>query len=371
MIKKTYDTTIKSNFKYEEVALLLMDAIADGKFSLGQQLPTENELAGEYGVTRRTLRKALDIVEDKGIISREKGRGTFVTQPDSSVQEKTHSLLFIGDYQAHLYKDIYCEITAECQHQQFSVVPFKPDIPLDDAERFKRLKELTAQADQIICCGPAFECVDSYNYKPSPVRIIHDQHVKHPGYYVKLDVQQALEVATGHLIDLGHKKIAFIGAAPDHSFDGIREFLPPVPYLTSYSGYRLAMEKADLELGPSLAFYGDMQTAERLSKPFLEKYLNEITAIVCETDFRAVGVFHTLQTLGAKVPDDISIIGIGNTPWSEAVSPAMTTVSFNEKEVARLAVTLCKQTPPDEPVCFSVLPKIIARNSTERVNIEK
>lgn len=58
----------------------LRSYIADGGFAQGERLPAERRLTDELGVTRATLRKALDTLERDGLISRHVGRGTFVAE---------------------------------------------------------------------------------------------------------------------------------------------------------------------------------------------------------------------------------------------------------------------------------------------------
>jgi GntR family transcriptional regulator len=63
---------------YEQVASEARTRIARGDWSEGDRLPSERELSIEYGVSRATLRQALDALENGGLITRHRGRGTFV-----------------------------------------------------------------------------------------------------------------------------------------------------------------------------------------------------------------------------------------------------------------------------------------------------
>jgi GntR family transcriptional regulator len=70
---------------YQSLAQLLRDAIARGEFSDGRRLPTEAQLTADYGVSRQTVRRALEELAAEGLIFRVRGRGTFTT-PLSSGQ---------------------------------------------------------------------------------------------------------------------------------------------------------------------------------------------------------------------------------------------------------------------------------------------
>jgi len=66
---------------YHQVKQLLLGAIESGQWSSNQQLPNESKLAEQFGVSKITLRQALQKLSDLGYIRREQGRGTFVSGP--------------------------------------------------------------------------------------------------------------------------------------------------------------------------------------------------------------------------------------------------------------------------------------------------
>ncbi len=64
---------------YRQVETILRDQIADGVLRPGDRLPSEEALRAQYGVSRGTLRQALEALERDGLVDRARGRGTFVT----------------------------------------------------------------------------------------------------------------------------------------------------------------------------------------------------------------------------------------------------------------------------------------------------
>jgi len=67
--------------KYRTIADDLTASIRAGTYAPGQALPPQRELSGTYGVTLATLRQALAVLQDGGLVSQQAGRGTFVTEP--------------------------------------------------------------------------------------------------------------------------------------------------------------------------------------------------------------------------------------------------------------------------------------------------
>lgn len=67
--------------QHQQLAATLLTQIADGTFSVGDRLPTEEELCAYHGLARGTVRRALGRIEDLGMISRRPGAGTIVISP--------------------------------------------------------------------------------------------------------------------------------------------------------------------------------------------------------------------------------------------------------------------------------------------------
>lgn len=63
---------------YEQIRQDIADTIADGTWTAGERLPSETELAVQFGVSQGTVRKALDALSARGIVQRRQGKGTFV-----------------------------------------------------------------------------------------------------------------------------------------------------------------------------------------------------------------------------------------------------------------------------------------------------
>jgi GntR family phosphonate transport system transcriptional regulator len=66
---------------WKQIALRIEADIAEGRLAPGARLPTENELADRFGVNRHTLRRALAMLTEQGLIEATPGRGTFVKEP--------------------------------------------------------------------------------------------------------------------------------------------------------------------------------------------------------------------------------------------------------------------------------------------------
>jgi GntR family transcriptional regulator len=71
---------------YQRIARSLLHEMAHGRLRAGDRLPTENELMRAHGVSRVTIRQALEVLRQRGLVERFAGRGSFVSRPpDASV----------------------------------------------------------------------------------------------------------------------------------------------------------------------------------------------------------------------------------------------------------------------------------------------
>jgi LacI family transcriptional regulator len=122
--------------------------------------------------------------------------------------------------------------------------------------------------------------------------------------------------ATKHLLQLGHKKIAYLTGPPATPWAHER-----------FEGYRRALREAGIELDDRLVFAAG-NTIEDGTKATLQM-LNENchpTAIQAVSDLVAIGCAETLLAQGFKIPTDISLIGFGNILMAEYYRVPLTTV---------------------------------------------
>ena len=77
---------------YGKIIAQLLENLASGKLKAGERLPTEQELADTYGVSRITSKRALDMLTRAGVIQRSRGRGSFVVKTLPNLDEVRREL---------------------------------------------------------------------------------------------------------------------------------------------------------------------------------------------------------------------------------------------------------------------------------------
>ena len=165
-------------------------------------------------------------------------------------------------------------------------------------------------------------------------------------------------LATQHLIDLGHRSIAFISGDPDHP-DAVERL----------RGYRAALEAAGLAYDAKLVIPGEFhEVSGLLAVDRLLERRQRFTAIFAANDQMAVGAVLGLHRRSLRVPEDVSVVGFDDLPSSLFSIPPLSTIHQPAYELGRLAASaLVKLLAGDKSTEELPGPRLIARESSRRL----
>jgi LacI family transcriptional regulator len=184
-----------------------------------------------------------------------------------------------------------------------------------------------------------------------------DSSRHYPGQVsVSADYSTAAYTAVRHLLELGHKDIAYIGNNEMHDF-----------YLQTFAGFQKAAMEAGLSLDMSRIQFGirDEQTLHDAVDGLIHSSTLP-TAFFCATDFYAVHTIERLHLAGLRVPEDVSVIGIDDTIISRFTVPALTTVRIDREALARRGFEVLSELLAGQPQQSIVIPSsdLVIREST-------
>lgn len=175
---------------------------------------------------------------------------------------------------------------------------------------------------------------------------------------VYIDEVKGAELATKHLIEQGHREIAFIGG-----HGGMMTTLQKV------KAFRSVMRAYGLDVPKEWVLHDDysMSAGQRLMNKLLEG-ARRPTAIFCVNDFTAVGAVKTAVRAGLRIPDDLSIIGFDDIPLATAIHPELTTISQKMETLGHTAVQVIHKLIAKEKVRKNTViePELIMRESVGR-----
>ncbi|MFQ4148006.1 LacI family DNA-binding transcriptional regulator [Arthrobacter sp. LAPM80] len=171
-----------------------------------------------------------------------------------------------------------------------------------------------------------------------------------------LAIDQGLvaELATQHLLDLGHESVWHL-AGPQNWIEAFARS----------EGWRNTLERAGKSVPPELQ--GDWSPESGYKNGLIAARIPDLTAIFSSSDEMSFGLIRALHESGRRIPGDISIVSVDNIALAEFSSPALTTVAQPFKLIGTLAVQrllhrLDSDQVPLPP--FAMVPELILRNST-------
>jgi DNA-binding LacI/PurR family transcriptional regulator len=187
--------------------------------------------------------------------------------------------------------------------------------------------------DGVILSGPRFddEALKLLEQEGFPT-VIMGQLPGVEGCSVDVDNCTAAQRAVGHLIQLGHRRIACITNAALY-YTAAEERL---------QGYRQALENAGIEYDPQLVRYGDFDpdSGYREMMNLLEQRSagnSAFTAAFVASDVVAYGAKAAIRDKGLNVPRQIALVGFDDVPISRYTDPPLTTVKLPAHELGRVA----------------------------------
>ncbi|ALF11835.1 catabolite control protein A [Parageobacillus thermoglucosidasius] len=191
---------------------------------------------------------------------------------------------------------------------------------------------LAKQVDGILFMGGNIteEHVNEFQKSPVPIVLAATIEPNNTIPSVNIDYEQAAFEAVAYLLEKGNKRVAYVTGLKD---DPINQ--------KKLAGYRRALETHGLTYDEELVIEGDNsydsgieayeKIAELAEKP---------TAIFAGTDEMALGVIHSAQDHGVRIPDQLEVIGFDNTRLATMVRPRLTTVMQPMYDIGAVAMRL-------------------------------
>ena len=187
------------------------------------------------------------------------------------------------------------------------------------------------QVDGVILIGTIFsdEHKDVLSTVEVPLVIVGQKLegyncVYHDDYHAEYDI-------TKLLLEKGRRKLVYIGVTEDDEAVG----------MTRYRGYRDAVIEQGLpELAERRVISGfDARDGYYAMETLLETY-NEIDGVVAATDTIASGAIKYLHKKGIKIPEDIMVVGQGDSKLAQIITPELSTVRYYYEESGRAAAKI-------------------------------
>lgn len=344
-----------------------------------EPLPSYQELSRRYGVSISTVQKAMGLLEESGVVHRMKRRGTFI-RPGGGAPEplplptrlRCVNVLFHENWGGEVFRIGHAESLAGCSealdHSQAKlrvVVPERADC-CDTL-----LSPVFPDAEQACLLMHAFDqpkVLEWLRARGVPFVVaahkVYNSDALPPHHSVAANKAKGAFDAAKHLLDLGHRRIGYIGTKRAGTSQSESEV---------YEGFRSALVCAGLFLTPGdfMEFHTDERArAVDAAHEFLSRRPLP-TAVMAQTDAIALALLDAARELHISVPGELSVVGFNDLPAAAASAPALTTVREPWRALARTATELLLRVAetPDAPYETVRLPcRLVVRASTASVS---
>lgn len=324
---------------YRQIYQTLRAEIASGRYPPGSQLPTEAEMMHRFGVSRATVRHALELLCREGLLVRIPAKGTFVRHQDTPATAPQLIALLALDVQLDFFSKIIRGAEQEAASYGYKLLVRSTD---NDAEKERQcLLELQSHVSGFII-APATGNQNHAHYGQLLVQgvpfVFVDRYL--PEFNVDTvtsDNVQGGYLATRHLLELGHRRIGVISARK------------ATTCLERLRGYRQALEEFGVPYDPSLVAqamgkrrdgWDEYLHQGRVQAQALLRLPQAPTALFAMNDLLAVGALRYLHEQGIRVPEEVAIVGYDGMELSDLVSPSLTTVEQQSLRMGAEAVRL-------------------------------
>jgi LacI family transcriptional regulator len=321
--------------------------IASGELKTGDQLPPIRLLAKRHGIHMHTVRVAYQRLEELGLVSIQRGRGTIVQAFDPLEiskrkqlgQSQTFAVLVPG---FNLVYQPFIEAVEQTAREN-SCLPlfsFCDDSP-EYADQFVN-KMIAKQTDGFIIASIGMTQVlgeGSVQHALPPIVFVDSPDMS--GDCVLCDNQQAAYLSTQHLLEHGHRQIGLITSPRD--WPNVAE---------CYQGYCAALEQYGIRLEPEIiaevddfqidsGYQGAMQLFQQKSYP---------SAVFTVSDSLAVGAIRALNQLGLSVPGQVALTSFNDSLYTTMTYPAITSSRFPAYQIGLEATKMLLKRIHQEPI---------------------
>lgn len=301
-------------------------AIRDGRFKPGAQLPSEQALMRAHGVSRITIRRALDELVRERLVYRVPGKGTFVAPTEPCPPDALAIRVMMGRVRPAdvFYHEVLDAIQEEAQRLGIRLVVER--MPGDEGPPRTVSPRGGPAAEGVLWVGYLAEAEqERLGRRPGPVVLVDTMRDDVTPAVMGDNVGGARQIAR-HVLDLGHRVILYMTVLDSSVTKRQRR-----------QGWEQALREAGRPPAPDLV----VPIAGPVTRSACESLWDRIertgaTAVCCANDGMAAQLMGFLLTRGIKVPGDLSVTGFDDVSIAEPLG--LTTVSVPRREMGRAAV---------------------------------
>ena len=354
--------------KYETVVFWVLDEIESGNLSYGDRLPSEKDLMEQFQVSRQTVRRALEVLAEKGTVEGRRGSGTYVAVNRRRREKREIRIAVMPTYvDTYIFPSIIRGIESVFSREgctlQLSVTNNTVERERMFLKEFLQSQSIDGLIAETVKSGlpsPNLELYESLEKSGIPVLFINSFYSELDIPHISLNDREAGYFAAKRPLDRGHTRVGGIFKADDGQGH------------LRYAGYTDALMERDIKVRGSKITWMDSEEIRDIEEEAgrILKRLKGCTACVCYNDEIANHLVGILEKAGLRVPRDISIVGIDNSSLAQFCSVPLTSVRNPVEELGRAAAErmVAKICRNQEMETEEFEPELVMRNSVRVIS---
>ncbi|MCX4322741.1 MAG: GntR family transcriptional regulator [Lachnospiraceae bacterium] len=353
--------------KYETLSQQLTELISRNLKEGITALPTETEIAEQYQVSRQTVRAALSLLREQGLIESRQGSGSYATGLSPNTERNLVPILVASSQEyiyPHLLTDIRTALAAK--GYQLQVHPTENDTSM---ERQILLSLLETPPRGVIVEGsksalptPNTDLYEKLKAVGTELLFLHNKYDALPDEIcIKDDNYYGGYLLANHLAELGHTRVAGIFKMDDKQ--------GPERYFGAFCCLRdqnVALSDKNVGWFHSTDVEGlEKRQDSRFLATFIKERLFDCTAVICYNDEIAYWLIKELSYAGIRVPRDVSVVCFDNTYLSELSKIRITTLTHKPHEMGSCVADTMIRMLQGIPVVSQELPWELVRKESD------
>lgn len=350
--------------KYQQLKEYLVKLIESNELTAGNKIPSENELADKFHISRHTVRRAISELVNEGVLTTTQGKGTFVNQGQRNTRQNLIIgviTTYIGDY---IFPSIIRGIDQVLSENGYSIALGCTNNLFDKErqclENFlnQDIKGLIVETTKSALPNPNLELYDEFRKRNIPVLFMHGSYKGYTASSIYEDDVEAGYIATKHLLELGHKKIGGIFKIDD------------IQGHSRYEGFCKAHREFGTGLNDKRVLWFDTNDLKykfsRQSGEIIIEFLEDCTALVCYNEQISIKLIDIIRDNGFMIPERLSLVSFDDSELAVASEVKMTTVAHPKEKLGIEAAKLMLKmiTEDDRILKVRMMPELVIRNST-------
>ena len=331
------------------IAAKIYGEIRSKVYSEKQKLPTLETLAGQYNTSVTTIRNAIAKLRADGVVYTIRGSGVYVSNTVKPVNKSDLDTIAVIIYFARRSSSqigLLNGITTYLNNKGYKVTLYNNTYTGTGTRSRETEQVFLEQLYQNPPAGILYypvilhetmDCLIKLQLAGIPLVLLDKEASGLNIPSIESDNVNGGFLATMHLIEKGHRKIAFIASSGIYEASTERD---------RFAGYCKAMMQNNLELNTSHIFTesnhgillkSDKNKTNRLTEIIGRLHKDGVTGIFCINDDLAIQVINIMKSKKMTVPEDFSIVGFDNLEISEHLDPPLSTIAQDFNEMGELA----------------------------------